>query len=177
MRGRNYLFNTKALILRHLTIATITPLLIAMQCESDTELPIPEKGRVKVTYEVEGLDDSFYKKYEAYTYFDTTSDADNLSVLYTPSEGDNIDLSFFTEEAYQPGIYLDSISSTGISFFGTARFDQIFTVADSARLELKAIDNSHMLSSVRIVVLAGRKSYLITAENIQATSREYLLID
>lgn len=179
MQVRNTIGLYRRLIIRFLVAILFSGLLMSSQCNSDDEEDIiePELSEVKSTYRVEGLDDSFYKEYEAYTYFDidTTSDGDTLSVFFTPHERNNIELSFFTEEAYTTGIYSDWIGKTGTTFSGTVEFDNIFTVYDSAKLEVKSFENNIMVASVEIIASTSKKSYRISAEEIIATSKGYII--
>lgn len=81
---------------RHPELLLFTSLLLLFsQCSDDRVNPDDQSGTdeqlIKSVYQIKGLDDSFYKEYEAFTYFDidTTSSGDTLSIFHTSRLEDN----------------------------------------------------------------------------------------
>lgn len=170
---------------KHLNVNTISIILFSFslvcgQCRSAEEADIiePRPDEVKSTYLVEGLDDSFYKEYEAHTFYDidTTSDGDTASYFYIElSNKDRIKLTLYFEEAFQPRIYQEG--SGNLEFLGTMEFDNIFCVIDSGYFEVKTIKDNVITASVDLIGYAGggRKNYRMTGNNITASSKGYII--
>lgn len=168
-------------------LLALSLLLLFNQCrDSNQDDPTPDdpsagENIVKSKYTVEGLSDSFYKEYEAYTHFDidTTSQGDTASYFFTEILAkDNIDVTLFFEEAIQQSAYTQGSSSS--QFLGTMEFDRIFMFIDSGVFEAKTVSKNEITASVIFYgstygSSSGVKRYRMTADDITATLKGYII--